>query len=155
MKPLLICLALLLAPLAAPAAELDTEQQARFQALSNELRCLVCQNQSIAESDAPLANDLREQVRAQLAAGKSDAQIKRYLTDRYGDFVLYRPPLKPATWLLWAGPFALLLLALLVAWRVSRARRAAPTTAADPAALQRLLDEQGDDAREDKDKDRK
>lgn len=146
MRALLLLLALLLVPAAVLAAdELSAGQQARFQALSNELRCLVCQNQSIAESDAPLANDLREQLRAQLAAGKSDAEIKTYLTDRYGDFVLYRPPLKPSTWLLWAGPFALLLLALLVAWRVSRARRAVPVAVADPAALQRLLDEKSDD----------
>lgn len=132
---------LLLLPLTLAAAELDTQQQARYQALINELRCLVCQNQSIAESNAPLANDLREQVRAQLLAGRSDAEIRAWLTDRYGDFVLYRPPFKASTLLLWLGPLLLVLAGLGLAWRQTR-RPVPPPAPADPAALRRLLDEE-------------
>ncbi len=76
--------------------------------LTAELRCLVCQNQSLADSHADLAIDLKNQVRSQMQAGKSDAEIRDYMVARYGDFVLYRPPLKPTTALLWAGPFVLL-----------------------------------------------
>lgn len=140
MKTIIIALALLWLPLAAVAAELDAGQQQRYRALIQELRCLVCQNQSIADSDAPLAADLRTQVQNQLAAGRSDREIQRYLTDRYGDFVLYRPPFKPTTWLLWAGPFALLLIAIGVALRFARSRR--PPPPADTSALQALLDDE-------------
>jgi cytochrome c-type biogenesis protein CcmH len=84
----------------------------------------VCQNQSIAESNADLAVDLRRQVREQIAAGRSDSQIIDFMTQRYGDFVLYSPPLKGTTLLLWFGPFALLLVGALVAWRVVAARKA-------------------------------
>jgi len=80
----------------------------RTQALSAELRCLVCQNQSLADSNAPLAVDLRNQVREQLAAGKSESEVKAWLVERYGDFVLYRPPFNAGTALLWGGPFVLL-----------------------------------------------
>ena len=90
-------------PVADPALE------ARVQALSAELRCLVCQNQSLADSHAELALDLKNQVREQLRAGRSDAEVVDYLTDRYGDFVRYRPAFKPMTLLLWAGPGLLLL----------------------------------------------
>jgi cytochrome c-type biogenesis protein CcmH len=83
----------------------ETDQ---VQAISEKLRCLVCQNQTIAESDAPLAQDLRRQVREQLAKGKSEGEILSYMVARYGDFVLYQPPFKPATWLLWLGPLLLL-----------------------------------------------
>jgi cytochrome c-type biogenesis protein CcmH len=106
----LLSAALLLAFTAIATAQND-EQAARYQALIAELRCLVCQNQTIAESNAPLAADLREQVRAQIEAGRSDAEIIEFVTARYGDFVLYRPPFKPSTWLLWLGPFAVLVLA--------------------------------------------
>ena len=78
--------------------------------LAEELRCLVCQNQTIADSNAELAADLRGQIRDQIAQGKTDAQIIDFMVDRYGDFVLYRPPVKPSTWLLWAGPFGLMIL---------------------------------------------
>lgn len=97
-----------------PAADLrfeNPEQQARYENLVNELRCLVCQNQTIADSNADLALDLRDKVAAQIAAGKSDAEIIEYLTARYGDFVLYRPPVQANTVLLWSGPFLLLLVA--------------------------------------------
>lgn len=96
--------------LEAPAAREDAELDARVRALSYELRCLVCQNESIAESRAPLAQDLRAQVREQLAAGKSESEVIDFMVARYGDFVLYRPPFKATTALLWLGP-ALLLLA--------------------------------------------
>jgi len=115
-----------------------------------KLRCLVCQNQSIAESNASLAVDLRNQVREQVAAGKSDAEIIDFMTSRYGDFVLYRPPLKGTTMLLWFGPFALLVIGALVAWRVVRARKAqaaaAPLTESERARAARLL--QGEEGAE-------
>lgn len=86
----------------------DPEKQQRYEQLINELRCLVCQNQTIADSNAELALDLRNKVAEQLAAGSSDEEIINYLTARYGDFVLYRPPIQSNTMLLWAGPFLLL-----------------------------------------------
>jgi cytochrome c-type biogenesis protein CcmH len=89
-----------------PRPDATTEQ--RLKVLAEELRCLVCQNQTIADSNAPLALDLRQQIRGQIAAGKSDAQIRDYMVERYGDFVLYRPPFKASTAMLWVGPFALL-----------------------------------------------
>ena len=123
---------------------LNPQQAERYQALVTELRCLVCQNQSIADSNAPLAADLREQVRSQILAGRSDTEIHDYVTERYGDFVLYRPPFKPSTWLLWLGPFVLLAAALAFALRFVRgrtaARAASPTV--DRERLRRLLDEE-------------
>lgn len=136
----LLFLALLFS-LPARAEDADT----RYQALISELRCLVCQNQIIAESNAPLAADLRAQVKAQIAAGRSDEQVVDYLTARYGDFVRYRPAFKARTWLLWLGPFAVLLgAALAAAMVIRRSRTAAPAPRADPAALKALLEkEQG------------
>src|SRR3546814_18966656 len=104
----------LLASSAAVAAPLnealdDPAQEARAQSLFEEFRCLVCQNQSIAESRADLARDLRMLVRERIVAGDSDAAIRDYLTTRYGDFVLLKPPVKPSTWLPWFGPLLLLL----------------------------------------------
>jgi len=90
----------------------DPVIEARVMSLANELRCLVCQNQTIADSNADLAVDLRNQVRNQVKAGRSDAQIIDYLVARYGDFVLYRPPVKLTTILLWVGPFVLLVAGL-------------------------------------------
>jgi cytochrome c-type biogenesis protein CcmH len=107
---------------AAPRAE-DPAVEARMVAIADELRCLVCQNESLASSHAELAEDLRREVRGLIRAGKSDDEIKRFLVDRYGDFVLYRPEVKPLTWVLWFGPFALLVLALLVLVRYLRRRR--------------------------------
>jgi cytochrome c-type biogenesis protein CcmH len=92
---------------AAPAAA-DPALEAHVRRIGAELRCLVCQNQTLAESDAGLAQDLREQMRVLLRQGADDAQVRRYMTERYGDFVLYRPPLKAATVVLWLGPAALL-----------------------------------------------
>ena len=93
---------------AQPVAE-DPVLEQRMIALSEDLRCLVCQNESLAGSRADLAQDLRQEIREQMRAGKSDEQVVDYLTQRYGDFVLYKPPVKPLTWLLWFGPFALLI----------------------------------------------
>jgi cytochrome c-type biogenesis protein CcmH len=85
------------------------QQQERFDRLTQELRCLVCQNQNLADSDAPLAHDLRLEVFKMLQAGNTDDQIKQFMTDRYGDFVLYRPPVQQNTWLLWLAPLILFL----------------------------------------------
>lgn len=93
---------------AVPVAE-DPVLEQRMIALSEDLRCLVCQNESLAGSRAELAQDLRQEIRDQLRAGKNDKEVIEYLTQRYGDFVLYKPPLKPLTWLLWFGPFVLLI----------------------------------------------
>lgn len=93
----------------APPASADPVLEKRVNAISEELRCLVCQNQTVADSHAELAIDLKNQVRAMLVAGKSEADIKAYMVERYGDFVLYRPPVKSSTWVLWVGPFLLLI----------------------------------------------
>jgi len=93
-----------------PARQLSPEEVQRLKKLSEELRCLVCQNQTLADSQAGLALDLRRQVEDLMAQGKSDDEIKDYLVQRYGDFVLYRPQVKGATYVLWFGPFALLLI---------------------------------------------
>ncbi len=98
---------------ASPMAQ-DTALEARVMAIAEELRCLVCQNETIAASHADLAIDLRKQIRIKLTQGQSQRQILDFMVERYGDFVLYRPPLKASTVLLWAGPFALLALAVLV-----------------------------------------
>jgi len=105
----------------------DAALEARVQRIGAELRCLVCQNQTIAESNAPLAQDLRREVRDQLLRGTSDDEVLRFMTQRYGDFVRYRPPLAPRTALLWAGP-ALLLLggAASLAWVLRRRSKLAP-----------------------------
>lgn len=123
------------APLPDPALE------ARAQALARELRCLVCQNQSLVESDAPLARDLRRLVRERLAAGDSDAEAKAFIAARYGDFVLLRPPFKPATWALWLGPPAsiALALALLLRARRRKPRAPAPLDSEERARLDALL----------------
>lgn len=100
----------------------DAVLEDKVQRVASELRCLVCQNDTIAASQAPLAVDLRNQVRRLLAQGQSEAQVLEYMTQRYGDFVRYRPPLKPSTWPLWFMPVVLLLLAGLGWWRFTRAR---------------------------------
>ena len=87
----------------------DVAFEARLKLLEADLRCLVCQNQTLADSNAPLAEDLRREVHGLAAQGKNDEEIKQFLVQRYGDFVLYKPPVKSTTWLLWAGPFLLLL----------------------------------------------
>ncbi len=117
----------------------DPAQRERYHHLAGQLRCLVCQNQTLADSNAELAADLRLQVETMIVAGHSDDEIKRYLVDRYGNFVLYRPPVQENTWLLWFGPFGLLLLGVLVWWRAQR--RARPAEATDLERARRLLDE--------------
>lgn len=109
----------------APRSFEDPAQQRQYEALLPELRCLVCQNETLGDSEAPLAEDLRREVAEMVRAGHSSADIKDFLVDRYGDFVLYRPTVKPLTYVLWFGPFALLLLGLGV-WLVltRRDRRA-------------------------------
>ena len=115
----------------------DRAEEVRFQNLTKQLRCLVCQNESLNDSSAPLAADLRRDVFEQMRAGKSDAEIKDWLTARYSDFVLYDPPLRAGTWLLWFGP-ALVLVGggTAIALIVRRRSRAAAlsSTASQPAA---------------------
>jgi len=141
----LIALAALL-PLSASAAdavptEMDPVAAARLVALSAKLRCLVCQNQSIADSNAELATDLRRQIREQIAAGKSDDQIVDYMVARYGDFVLYQPPVKATTLLLWAGPALLLFAGFFFLIRNLRRRTVTEPalTAEEQARAARLL----------------
>jgi len=120
------------------AAPADDEQlDARVHALSHQLRCVVCQNQTLADSQAELAVDLRRQMREQMRAGASDEAVKDYLVQRYGDFVLYKPPLKPVTWLLWFGPLVLLGFVIIAIAR-SRRRGAPQAAALDDAERQRL-----------------
>jgi cytochrome c-type biogenesis protein CcmH len=107
---------------ARPLAE-DPELEKRLTTLAKELRCLVCQNETLADSQADLAQDLRAQIREQMKAGKSDKQIVAYLTQRYGQFVLYRPPVTPTTYLLWFGPFIFLLGGLVLLFRYVKQRR--------------------------------
>lgn len=128
----------LLASLPLAGAQSDLEQRAL--ALEEQLRCLVCQNQSIADSHAGLAADLRREVREQLAQGKSEQQVLDFMVQRYGDFVLYRPPVQRSTWLLWFGPALLLAAALaLLAGRLRALRQARPASAADLQRARALL----------------
>ncbi len=110
----------------------DRAEEVRFQNLTRQLRCLVCQDEDLADSDAQLAKDLRYEIFQQMQAGRSDAQIKQWLVDRYGDYVLYRPPLKPSNYALWFGPFVLLGLGALGVGIYLR-RRAQPQAAATAA----------------------
>jgi len=116
----------------APLTAADPALETRVLRIAAELRCLVCQNQTIADSNAGLAVDLRNQVREMLKAGQSEAQIRDYMTARYGDFVLYRPPVKSTTALLWYGPAALLVLAVLVFIVVIRRRNRLPADRFEP-----------------------
>lgn len=105
----------------------NPEQQARFNQLTEELRCLVCQNQNLADSDAPLAHDLREEIHKMMMAGQNDDQIKQFLIERYGDFVMYRPPVQGNTLVLWLGPALLLLAGLgVVVFSVKKRARLIP-----------------------------
>lgn len=127
----------------------DPVLEERARALSRQLRCLVCQNQSIDDSDADLARDLRQLVRERLVAGDSDAEIIAFLTARYGDFVLLKPPVKPSTWGLWFGPLAVLLVAgggIVVYLRRRRPRdtASAPLSAKERARLDALMREASD-----------
>ncbi|MFA5120831.1 cytochrome c-type biogenesis protein [Zavarzinia sp.] len=137
MKSLFLAATLAFAALPALAAGLDQPlpdpaQEAKARAIAKEIRCLVCQNESIDESNADLAADLRRIVRERVAAGDDEAAVKRYLVERYGEWVLLRPPFEPSTWALWFGPAAILLVAGGAIWL--RRRRPAPAEAA-PAPL--------------------
>ena len=118
---------------AAPLAE-DEAVEKRMVAISDEMRCLVCQNESLSGSHAELAQDLRREIRGMIKAGKSDQQIMDFMVDRYGDFVRYRPPMKATTYLLWFGPFVLLALAVFALIRYLR-RRSARLDSSPPTAL--------------------
>jgi cytochrome c-type biogenesis protein CcmH len=137
----LLALVLLAAPAAAGAAPglagsatavdangqiVDRALQARFETITKELRCLVCQNESIADSNAELAGDLRRQVTEMLLAGKSDQAIFQYMTDRYGEFVRFNPPLEPKTLFIWGAPFFMLLLGGFIVFRIARQRSHMP-----------------------------
>ncbi|HZX81505.1 MAG TPA: cytochrome c-type biogenesis protein [Lysobacter sp.] len=107
-------------------------EETRFRSLTHELRCVMCQNQSIADSDAQIAVDLRREILELIREGRSDDEIRRFLVDRYGEFVLYRPHVGPATWLLWFGPVLVLLAGGGLVWRVVRQRaQAAPAAPSD------------------------
>ena len=124
LAPALLVLALLPAAAMEPLPFADAAEEARFRALVAELRCVLCQNQSLADSNAGIAVDLRREVFQLMRDGRSDAEIKTFLTERYGEFVLYRPEVSPRTWLLWFGP-ALLLLGGIATLVVVVRRRAA------------------------------
>jgi cytochrome c-type biogenesis protein CcmH len=132
------------APHQAPSTFADPVLEARVLAIAEELRCLVCQNETIAASHADLAIDLRKQIRTKLTEGQSQQQILDFMAERYGDFVLYRPRLKASTIMLWAGPFALLLIAFTaLAMNIRRRRQSVVKTELTPAEIeraQRLLD---------------
>jgi cytochrome c-type biogenesis protein CcmH len=138
---LALWLVLCLAPLAPRAAE-DPALDKRVAGLAHELRCLVCQNQTLADSNAPLAVDLRNQIREQLKGGASERDVIDFMVARYGDFVLYRPPLKASTLALWIGPFVLLALgALLLVRRLVRRRAPEPQLSeAERARAAKLLE---------------
>ena len=126
----------------APAVAKNPELEKRVMRLSEELRCLVCQNQSLSDSNADLANDLRKQVREMIQAGKTDAQIRAYMVASYGDFILYDPPLKATTIVLWVGPFVLLLIGgTLLAMYLKQRRRIVtdPTLSEDERERARAL----------------
>lgn len=129
MKRALLLPALLLLALGVSAKEAqplseDPELEKRVMRLAESLRCLVCQNETLAGSQAPLAVDLRQQIREQMKAGKSDEEITAFMTERYGDFVLFRPPVKVSTYLLWFGPFLLLAAGIYVQLLYLKRRRA-------------------------------
>lgn len=137
--------------LAADPSEMlkDPALETRAENLGKELRCLVCQSESIEDSNADLAKDLRIVVREQIQSGKSDAEVKKFVVDRYGDYVLLRPPFKPTTLVLWLGPFAFFVLGLVAVWAFYRRRGAsqnpaapAPLTEAEKRRLDALLKEE-------------
>ena len=120
----------------------DATIEARLRELSKELRCVVCQNEALSDSPADLAESMRQEIRGLMHAGKSDQEVVEFLTARYGDFVLFRPPFKPLTYLLWVGPFAFLGLGAIVWFVALRARRTFKATPVSPeqiAAAARLL----------------
>jgi len=122
----------------------DAAIESRLMLLSRELRCVVCQNEALSESPAELAGDMRKEIRELMKAGKTDQEVLDFLTSRYGDFVLFRPPFKPLTYLLWIGPFVFLGFGVLIWFMALRARRtfkSAPVSSEQIAAAARLLEE--------------
>ena len=115
----------------------DPKVEARLKGIAEELRCLVCQNQTIADSNAPLALDLRQQTRTMIAAGKTDDEIRAYMVERYGDFVLYKPPFKATTAVLWVGPGLLIVIGFTVMFVMLRRRRDAADASPPPDATRR------------------
>ncbi len=112
----------------------NTVDERRFQSLTRELRCPKCQNQNIADSDAPLAQDMRDLTYDMIIDGQADAQIINFMVDRYGDFVMYNPPVKPVTWLLWFSPFVLLMIILAIVF-FAKSRKKTPRKAVVDAGL--------------------
>ena len=138
LAPLLLALLLVALPASAqvrsdpaPLPFQDAAEEARFHALAAELRCVMCQNQSLADSNAQIAYDLRAEVLQLMREGRSDAQVKQFLVQRYGEFVLYRPQVETATWLLWFGPALLVLVGGVVVARIVRRRARTPVAADD------------------------
>lgn len=127
----------------------NPKQEQRYKKLIDELRCLVCQNQNLADSNASLAVDLRKQVYKMISEGQSDKEIMDFMVTRYGDFVLYRPPFKASTLLLWIGPFIILAIGLIVLMRFIRQRKKVVTTLTnnDKEKLKQLLDEDKDQSK--------
>lgn len=126
----------------------NPEQQKAYESIISELRCLVCQNQTIADSNAELAADLRRQVYEMLQQGKSKDDVLQFMTERYGDFVLYNPPFKAKTGLLWLGPLLFLIIGLAMIMWVIRRKKQAPVTAIDKdkqEKIRRLLDSKSGD----------
>jgi len=138
LAPVLLALLLVASPAPAqvrsdpaPLQFQDPAEEARFHALAAELRCVMCQNQSLADSNAQIAYDLRAEVLQLMREGRTDAQIKQFLVQRYGEFVLYRPQVESATWLLWFGPALLVLVGGVVVARIVRRRARTPVAADD------------------------
>lgn len=144
---LTILLFLIASPLSADEAEPNSDNpiiEARMLGLSEELRCVVCQNESLAASQAPLAQDLRQEIRDMMEAGMSDHEIVEFFVERYGDFVLYNPPLKPLTYILWFGPAILFILGFVVVFLTLRKRRettAVSLSSEDHRRAKELLDD--------------
>ena len=132
---LLLCLIATCALAVDPMPFRDAQEEARFRALAAELRCVMCQNQSLADSNAPIAQDLRREVLELMQSGKSDDEIKAFLTERYTDFVLYRPPMRGSTLWLWLAPPLVLLAGAVVLFVVVR-KRAQPTTSNAPTPVE-------------------
>jgi cytochrome c-type biogenesis protein CcmH len=149
LAPLLLAASVAAFGQSAEVANADPKVEARLKAIAHELRCLVCQNQTIADSDAPLAVDLRQQTRKMIAEGKSDEEIRAYMVQRYGDFVLYKPPFNAATAVLWLGPALLIAgglsgLVLMLRRRRAAARPAAPLDEKRRREIEALLASESD-----------
>jgi cytochrome c-type biogenesis protein CcmH len=156
MRILLLALIMMVSAVPQAAVEVvqfdDPQTQQHYKKLINELRCLVCQNQNLADSNAPLAKDLRNEIVKMLEQGADDKQVIDFMVARYGDFVLYRPPLKYSTLLLWIGPFVFLLTGLVILLLVIRRRRIRQASALSSAERKRLQELLGQDDKDDEDK---